>query len=244
VPDYREIFEQRGRLYHRAMETYPGSRAQEFRSVVAAADIAPGMTVVDVPSGGAYLADYLPAVTLVGLESSPAFAELASKRADTVLLYDENTFPLASNSVDRVLSIAGLHHVEDKRQIFAEMHRVVKAEGRIVLADVAAESAVSRFLDEFVGQYNVTGHSGWYFGDATRRELHDAGLGVAADEVLSFRWYADERVQLADFCRTLFGMVAADTDTVVEGIGDYLGWHQDDSGWGMNWALRCISCSG
>jgi ubiquinone/menaquinone biosynthesis C-methylase UbiE len=161
VPNYQEIFDERGRLYHQAMESCPGYRAEEFRAVLQEAGISPGMTVVDVPSGGAYLADYLPGVTLLGLESSLAFAELAQERTETVLLYENDTFPLASECADRVLSIAGLHHVEEKRRVFAEMRRVLSPDGRVVVADAAADSPVRRFLDEFVGAYTDTGHSGW-----------------------------------------------------------------------------------
>jgi SAM-dependent methyltransferase len=242
VPNYQKIFDRRGKLYHQAMESCPGYRAEEFRAVLQEAGIAPGMTVVDVPSGGAYLADYLPDVTLLGLESSLAFAELARERTKTVLLYEDDTFPLAGGSVDRVLSIAGLHHIPEKRRIFAEMHRVLGPGGRVVLADVAADSPVRRFLDEFVGAYTDTGHSGCYFGDTTRRELQAAGFGIVKDSLLQYRWHGPDREQLAGFCQTLFGMVRADLDTVKQGIADYLGFHDHAGMCGLNWELQCFVC--
>lgn len=242
VPDYKEIFYRRGQLYHRAMETYPTSRAEEFLSVIGEANIAPGMTVIDVPSGGAYLADYLPGVSLVGLESSPVFAALAKERAEAVLLFDDNNFPLASASVERVLSIAGLHHSEHKRGFFAEVRRVLKRDGRLVVADVAENSPVRRFLDEFVGKYNETGHSGWYFGATTRSELKDAGLDILRERELRFRWHAPDRSRLADFCRTLFGMVRTDNATVAAGLAEYLGFHEAPDRCGLNWELHCFVC--
>jgi len=242
VPDYKQIFDQRGQLYHRAMEALPACRAEEFLSVIGEADIAPGMTVIDAPSGGAYLADHLSGVTLVGLESSPAFAALAKERAEAVLLVDDNTFPIADASVDRVLSIAGLHHIEDKTGFFAEVRRVLKPGGRAVLADVAENSPVRRFLDDFVGAYNETGHSGWYFDTATRGELQGAGLKVVRERPLRFRWHAPDRRQLADFCRTLFGMVRTDNATVAEGISRYLGFHETPGDCALNWELFCFVC--
>jgi len=224
------------------MTSHPACRAEEFLSVIGEADIAPGMTVIDAPSGGAYLADYLSGVTLVGLETSPAFATLAKERAEAVLLFRDNTFPLASASVDRVLSIAGLHHVRDKAGFFAEVRRVLKPGGRAVLADVAENSPVRRFLDEFVGKHNETGHSGWYFGPATREELRAAGLDIVRERVLRYRWYAADRLQLADFCRTLFGMVRADNAAVADGIGEYLGFHEAPGQCGLNWELNCFVC--
>jgi SAM-dependent methyltransferase len=240
--DYADIFDLRGKLYHQAMQAYPDSRSEEFLNVIAQADITPGMTVVDVPSGGAYLADYLTDVNLIGLETSQAFAELAKGRTESVLMYENHCFPLQQASADRVVSIAGLHHVQDKQPVFAEACRVLKPEGRLVVADAEEDSAVRRFLDEFVGAYCETGHSGWYFGDTTRDELRNAGLNIVADCVLTYAWHAPDKEQLADFCRTLFGMVRADNATVTEGIGDYLGFVDHPLGIGLNWQLQCFTC--
>ena len=82
--DYRDIFELRGRLYHQAMREHPDARINEFQSVINEADIAPGMTVVDVPSGGAYLSSYLEEVELFGLETSETFAQLGNEKIPIV----------------------------------------------------------------------------------------------------------------------------------------------------------------
>jgi len=243
ILDYHDIFELRGRLYHQAMREYPDARSNEFQSVIREAGIAPGMTVVDVPSGGAYLSRYLDDVELIGLETSQTFAQLANENTRNVLLFDNNRFPLKDASVDRVLSIAGLHHVENKCALFAEMRRILKPGGRIVVADVAGDSVVRNFLDDFVGRYCETGHSGWYFGADTRKELRDAGLNIVDEKRLDYLWYAPDMEQLADFCRLLFGMVNADTSTVADGIRSHLGTRETGDRTGLNWQLQCFTCT-
>ena len=242
VSDYRDIFELRGRLYHQAMRTFPDARANEFLSVIREANIAPKMNVVDVPSGGGYLSRYLCDVELIGLEASQTFAQLATERSQNVLLYEDNHFPLKDACADRVLSIAGLHHVKDKCNLFSEIRRILKPSGCVVIADVAEDSCVRSFLDDFVGHYNETGHSGWYFGDTTRLELREAGLNIVGDKQLDYLWCAPDIDQLAEFCRLLFGMVHADTSTVADGIRDYLGIHELGDQVGLNWQLHCFSC--
>jgi len=111
-----------------------------------------------------------------------------------------------------------------------------------VIADVGEDSPVRHFLDEFVGKYSDTGHSGWYFGDTTRNELQCAGLNIVRDTVLRYHWYAPDKLQLADFCRTLFGMVRTDNATVIEGIVDYLGYHERPGRSCLNWQLQCFVC--
>ena len=242
VHDYHDIFELRGKLYHKAMRKFPDARANEFLSVIREARIVPGMTVVDVPSGGAYLSRHLGNVEIIGLETSQTFAKLAVERAKNVLLYENNRFPLQDACTDRVLSIAGLHHVKDKCEVFSEMRRILNPGGRILVADVAEDSFVRAFLDDFVGHYCETGHSGWYFGATTRSELHDAGLKIVDDKRLDYLWCAPGMDQLAEFCRLLFGMVRADTSTVADGIRDYLGIHELGDQVGLKWQLHCFAC--
>lgn len=241
--DYHDIFELRGQLYHQAMQKFPDARSSEFLSVIQEAGIEPGMSVVDIPSGGAYLSRYLCDIELIGLETSQTFAQLANEKTPNALLFDNNRFPLKDASIDRILSIAGLHHVENKRELFTEMRRVLKPDGRIVVADVAEDSFVRDFLDDFVGRYCETGHSGWYFGDDTRAELHDAGLNIVDEKRLDYLWYAPDMEQLADFCRLLFGMVNADTDIVADGIRNRLGTRVTDECTGLNWQLHCFVCN-
>jgi len=242
VTEYRDIFELRGRLYHQAMQMFPQVRANEFLSVLKEAEIAAHMNVVDVPSGGAYISRYIGEVDLIGLEVSHTFAELAVQHGQNVILYENNQLPLASVCADRVLSIAGLRHIEEKRKIFAEMRRIIKPLGRIVVADVAEDSFVRYFLDDFVGRFCETGHSGWYFGETTRSELQDIGLDIVGDKRLDYLWCAPDMEQLANFCRLLFGMIRADTDTVAKGIRDYLGVRHFDDHIGLNWQLHCFIC--
>lgn len=243
VSSYQDIFELRGRLYHEAMQRFPDARAQEFRNVIAQAELGSDMTIVDVPSGGAYISRYIADAQLIGLEMSSSFAESAASSNENVLLYQDDQFPLRAESADRVLSIAGLHHVEDKKPIFAEMRRITKPDGLVVIADVAQGSRVRSFLDDFVGKYSETGHSGWYFGDSTRAELAAVGLDIVADEPLNFLWCAADLHQLAEFCKLLFGMTLADTDTVAQGLVERLGVQDlDDQQVGVNWQLHCFTC--
>jgi hypothetical protein len=241
--DYSDIFALRGQLYHHAMQAFPDARAQEFQAVIAEADIAADATVVDFPAGGAYISRYLDGVNLIGLEVTQTFVDLAQQQQQNVILCTNEHFPLPTASADRIISIAGLHHIHDKGSIFAEMRRLLKPAGRLVVADIAEDSYVRNFLDVFVDRYSDTGHSGWYFGPSTRAELQGAGFDVVGDKRLSYYWCAADIDQLAEFCRLLFGMVRADTATVAQGIREYLGTQQRGNQVGLNWQLHCFTCA-
>jgi ubiquinone/menaquinone biosynthesis C-methylase UbiE len=112
--------------------------------------VQPGQLVADVGCGpGAYH----PIVTARGARvvavdfSAGMLAEVRAQAAALALPVrtlrgDAQRLPLASASVDHLMANHMLYHVPDQRRALAEMRRVVKPGGRIVLAAPAASSSV------------------------------------------------------------------------------------------------------
>ena len=75
---YESIFNRRGQAYHRAMQLVPGARRREFSAALELIGLHRGGVLCDdVPSGGGYLADHLPAdldLRLVAIDPSDVFA--------------------------------------------------------------------------------------------------------------------------------------------------------------------------
>lgn len=245
MKSYSDLFDVRGSAYDRAMRCHPRARDQEFLQAIARARLTPGQSVADVPAGGGYLADYLPAgVQWSGHEPCASF--IAPPATDSPLPPSQPLLPLpwANDSQDAVISLAGVHHIEDKRPLFADMQRVTKPGGRLVLSDVAAGSDVASFLDGFVGAHNSTGHEGAFLGDATREELRSTGWQVNTCELVRFHWCFSHRSQMADFCRQLFDLQFATHEAIDQAIDDTLGVDVLPSGQtGMRWSLLTITAS-
>lgn len=240
--DYQAIFDRRGAAYHQAMQRMPEARGEEFRKLLELADLRPGETVCDFPSGGGYLARFLTTpVELVLLETSEQFLRCAASAvADRRLLVRDGRFPLASASVDCCLSMAGLHHVEDKTAVFREVARCLKPGGRFVLADAEVDSPVARFLDEFVGTYCETGHSGLFLGPSTVDELTSVGFDVVVDRRIDYCWRFDSPADTAEFCRLLFGLSQVSDATILEELQRRLGLDRSAGRCDVNWELRFL----
>jgi SAM-dependent methyltransferase len=231
--NYEDIFRERGGAYHRAMRDWPDARREEFMIPVGLARVTTGDVVVDVPAGGGYLQRYLPTGThWHGHEPCASFQDNATA-ADSGLL----PLPWPSGFADAALSVAGVHHLVDKRPLFREVHRALKPGGRFVLADAWEESAAARFLDEFVGSYNSTGHSGIYVTARTLAELVESGFDVQRAERTSYCWWFADRLSMGAFCRLLFDMRGIDDATVADAIETRLGVTVRGSECGMNWEL-------
>lgn len=237
---YTQDFAERGRSYDIAMQRWPQVRAAEFAQVIAAANLRTGMSVADVPAGGGYLGHFLPpGIRYLPHEPCLSFnlghAEAAVQSAPSVL-----PLPYQSNGIDRVISLAGVHHYEDKLPFHKEVHRVLQPQGLYVLSDVAEDSPVATFLDNFVGRNNGMGHEGHYFGDQLAVELSLAGFTIKSDLRERFIWKATRAEQLAEFCLNLFGIKQLSVSEMEMAIRQHLGLVTLADGVGLKWELRTV----
>lgn len=240
IKSYQEHFDRRGSSYDLAMRRDPDARQQEFAQAIAAAKLQTGMVVADVPAGGGYLKRYLPAgCTWVGHEPCASFTNHGAAESKGV---DLLPLPWRDAGVDVAISLAGVHHIEDKQPLFAEFLRIVKPGGRLVVSDVATGSAVAHFLDGYVGAHNSTGHEGVYLGEGTLAELGAAGWSVESHRIQDFHWVFPDRGAMAAFCHELFDLrtsTVADTQAAIEtqlGVTDL-----PNGTVGMAWSLLTIS---
>ena len=236
---YSDIFEQRGNLYHQAMLRYPRAREQEFQHTVRVAGVEQNHLVCDVPSGGGYLQHFLEArTTLIHVETSYQFAQLCRHTgALPVCLSALDHLPLPSRSLDRVVSLAGLHHVEDKLSFYQEAARILKPQGVLCIADVWRDSRVATFLDTFVHTHNSMGHTGLYIDDQIASALEPYGFHVVSKEVIPYHWTFETLQGMAEFCQLLFGMDRATPREVLDGIQHYLGYARIEQSYCLNWEL-------
>jgi cyclopropane fatty-acyl-phospholipid synthase-like methyltransferase len=115
------------------MKMNPDARNKEFAAVLEQAKLTDGMVICDMPSGGGYLQDKLPAnlnIHLISIESSRQFSRnLTDGNRSEFHLCPLDATPLDEASVDRVVSIAGLHHLENRLDVFLEMKRILRQGG-------------------------------------------------------------------------------------------------------------------
>lgn len=239
---YAEIFAQRAAEYHHAMRSWPRARDAEFRCVIAPLPDGPQGLVCDMPSGGGYLADYLlPGMSYIAVDPASGFF-VEWEQPLQRLTAEITAVPLTDQSVDHVVSLAGLHHEPDLFAVFREMRRLVRPGGRVVLADVAAATPPAEFLNGFVDRNNPMGHDGHFLDGRTTSLLENAGLAVVADEMVEVPWQFEDRRAAGEFCRNLFGMTALDAAAVADAMGEEIGFDEDDGGVRLKWTLRRLVC--
>jgi SAM-dependent methyltransferase len=240
--NYKDIFEKRGKEYDLAMHKCKNARDEEFKSILEITPLKEKDKIVDIPAGGCYLSWYLPKnVVYIPVETTQTFSKLCKKNINKTPILVKNIWelPIKSQSIDKVISLAGIHHLMDseKERFYKEAYRILKKGGIFALADVFEGTKTSKFLNEFVDSYNPMGHKGIFLDKKTTEILSKIGFKIEKSEIKNYFWKFNTEKEMLNFVKLLFGVFDADEKTLLKGIKDYLGYLVEEDNVLFNWQL-------
>ena len=224
-------FAHRGPMHKYAIETYPHVLRTEFQTAVHACGLKPGNTLLNIPAACVNLEPYLPPdVHYVRYETHKSLAKIPHCSLSEI--------PMADKSVDVILSLASLHHTSDEErdEFYAEVLRILKPGGHLVIGDILRGSAQDSWLNTFVNMYNSAGYQGkfWSAEDTELMEYHGFHTKIT---VHSYTWHFVSESEMLDFCKHRFGLDLATDAKIRGGIQQFLSPRKDDDGIHIPWQL-------
>jgi arsenite methyltransferase len=153
MPDQLEFDEERARAIEAtyATDDIVGQR----RATLAALDLEPGERVLDIGCGPGYLVEEMaervgPEGSVHGLDPSPSMLAIARRRAGAAELSegDALALPVPDASFDAAVSTQVYEYVADMPAALAEVRRVLRPGGRLLVLDTDWDSIVWRSSDD------------------------------------------------------------------------------------------------
>ena len=163
---------------------------QQYKRVVGAARGWKFNSVLDIGCGTGALLALLkrPRVRLAGADISPKMIAAAEKRLGKIAdlrVADSEKLPWKAGSFGLVVTTDSLHHWPRPLQAFAEMRRVLKKGGHVVVADVTAPLVLKR-LSNWVARFGKEGDVAVYSVTELGQMLREVGFVDIKREHLSF----------------------------------------------------------
>jgi SAM-dependent methyltransferase len=223
--EYHEAFYKREHKYEYAVTTYENVLKREFEIAIEVLDLKEFETLVNIPAGG------IPIDSLKKIQYH-AFEPLKGTCEFTAI-------PLEDNSVDKILSLASFHHVQEKRkETLIELRRILKQDGTLVIGDVIAGSKQDYWLNYFVNKYNSNGHNGLFLKEEEALEIEKIGFNVEL-KVYTYDWSFDNDENAVDFVKNLFGLDLLDEKGILlNAMKDILGYNDCK----FEWQLMYFKC--
>lgn len=147
---------------------------------------------------------------------------------------------MPNNHIDRIISLAGLHHIEDRLPIYHEAKRVLNKNGLLCIADVAEGSDADRFLNIFVDENSTEGHKGLFINKADIQSIEAADFTIVKSEIIEYVWRYTSVNNMIDYVKKMFGINQCSDAAVLKGIEHFIGYNTIDGQVHMNWSLQFI----
>jgi len=224
--DYDLVFETRAVDYNYAVQTYPNILNNELSTAAFMVDAQPNEVIVNIPGACVDISKYLPSsVIYKPYETNRIFSSL------TGISYTANfDIPEPNNSVDKVISLASLHHSTDDERIefYKSAYRCLKPGGKLIIGDVCIDSQEDKWLNEFVNKFN--GHNGKFWSVDDAKLMHNFNVKT---EMKKYPWVFSSQNEMIDFCKHLFGIKNASDMEIAEGLKKYLNASVTEFEWSL-----------
>jgi hypothetical protein len=238
--DYSTSFTNRSHSYLNAMKLYNNALDEEFITTINHLQLKKNDVLLNVFAGGIPIDKYINNelnITYLAFDTHKDFI------VDSIRQFTFDNIPLESNSVNKIICLATLHHlnIHERDMLYSEFYRILLKGGMLVIADVICDSSQAKWLNEFVDKYNSNGHKGLFFTVNDSKLIEKNGFDIDTSPIVeNYNWNFQDDKSVVTFCRMLFGLdLCTDDNFLLYSIKKYL--HYNDCK--IPWKLIYFNCT-
>ncbi len=154
-------------------------RAEDLRILNDLVASSPDLCLLDVGGGAGAATERFAAGCREVVVLEPDSRKVAlGRRLRPAIRFDEGraeTIPFPDRYFDRVVAVTAFHHMEDQDRALAEMRRVLRVSGRIVLLELPPGRAPGRFA-RWIGGFRHAGPMSFLEPNALKQKLEAHGF--------------------------------------------------------------------
>jgi arsenite methyltransferase len=243
---------ERSQLYKEALIEYPNARAEDLKIMKRILKPQKGEKILEIGAGSGFfsghIADLLEEKGQL-IVSDPSLDQLETvknlKRNNIEVIqfvqFGSKKVNLEKDKVDAVWSFGAYHHMFQKSKSFANIKRILKKGGRIVIGDVFNGSALAKHFDEQVARYCNIGHEVAFWNKEYAKTLCAInGFSEPKFYDINIKWKFNTKKDIGIFLYKLHAMTKTTVKECQKGAEDILGVKKVRNQYELNWPMTIM----
>lgn len=236
----------RSKLYKECLREFPRARDEDVEVMKKYLAPKDNETILEIGAGSGFFSVVLADFVKKLIVSDPSEEQLQevrdlNKKNIQVVAEGANTLNLEKETADAIWSFGAMHHCFNKTKSFQNFAKILKKNGRLVLADVYHGSKLAKHFDIQVSKYCITGHEVAFWTDEFAESLcFLTGFEKPEIHSLNINWKFETKKEIGLFLYKIHAMTKTTPEECLRGANEILGIEKKNGLYCLNWPMKVM----
>jgi len=241
-----EIWDQRGNKYEESITTWPLAMFNNVKLLLSKLELSKRDIILEFSAGSGFFTIEMAKTKLyakiTALDVSKKMLKCLQEKTQkekldniSILLEKNPSLPsVADESISKIITLGGFHHVFDQIIVMKSFYRVLKKGGKAVIADFRDNSKTQEHFDHTVRKYSSTGHDALFLSKSHLLNLASiAGFTNVNVYDVDIDWPLPSLKDLGKFFVLHHDLRNINEKEVIELVDKYLGIEEKADGYNV-----------